>query len=240
MGLRSSITNFAAGYPVLHDFAIWLKPRDRVFGRVYATGAWCSEESGSGTGSELAATEAIRAYLPELFRRLGVRDFVDAPCGDWNWMRLVDLDGVSYVGLDVVQEVIAANQAKYARPGVSFTVADLTRDALPRADLVLCRDCWIHLSFRDIAAMLENIRRSGATWLLVTNGPNVTKNHDQMTRARWRYLNLRLAPFHFPQPIEALKDHYPEYPEEITLWRVADLPEARLGKGLRLWPAAQP
>src|SRR3954451_1153147 len=68
--------------------------RARVFQLAYATRAWGSAESGSGQGSELAATENMRAYLPELFQRLQVSKFLDAPCGDWNWMRRVDLSGV--------------------------------------------------------------------------------------------------------------------------------------------------
>ena len=43
---------------------------------------WGSDESGSGIGSELGATEALREYLPGLFKRLGVRKVLDAPCGD--------------------------------------------------------------------------------------------------------------------------------------------------------------
>jgi hypothetical protein len=40
--------------------------RAQVFQMAYATRAWGSAESGSGTGSELAATENVSAYLPEL------------------------------------------------------------------------------------------------------------------------------------------------------------------------------
>ncbi len=62
-----------------------------IFAKAYDTYQWGSQESRSGQGSELAATENLRAYLPELFERLNVRTFLDAPCGDWNWMREVDL-----------------------------------------------------------------------------------------------------------------------------------------------------
>jgi hypothetical protein len=197
-------------------------PPGQVFALAYATQAWGSAESRSGRGSE---REALRSYLPELFKRLDVKIFLDAPCGDWNWMQFVDLAGVDYVGIDVVPDVIAANREWFGRPGVRFMIADLIKDPLPCADLVLCRDCWVHLSFHDIAAVLENFRRSGTTWLLVSNSPHIKRNLDQTTGLRWRHLNLQQAPFHFPKAAESRKDHYPDVPFEITLWRIADLPQ---------------
>jgi hypothetical protein len=60
-----------------------------------------------GAGSEVGATENVRAYLPELFQRLQVSKFLDAASGDWNWMRRVDLSSVDYVGADIVSGVVA-------------------------------------------------------------------------------------------------------------------------------------
>lgn len=225
MSLRTLVKSSILEIPVLHDLALKLISRRSIFSRAYKSKAWESEESGSGVGSELGATATLREYLPELLRRLGAVSFLDAPCGDWNWMRLVDLKGINYIGADVVPEVIEKNRAAYERAGVKFTVADLTKDELPRADLILCRDCWIHLSFRDAALMLENFRRSGATWLLITNGPQALENRNKLTGLHWRPLNLHKPPFNFPAGIEARKDHYEETKFEITLWKIADLPK---------------
>lgn len=222
--LRTRIKNVIARLPALHDLALSVRTREKIFSGAYAQKAWGSDESGSGTGSELGATEALRKYLPELLERLQIQRFLDAPCGDWNWMRLVDLKDITYFGLDVVPEVIARNVATYGRSGVEFKVADLTHDPLPKAELVLCRDCWIHLSFRDAASMLENFRRSGATYLLMSNSPQVQKNRNQLPGWNWRYLNLHLPPFNFPPGLEARKDHYAEHGFQITLWKIADLP----------------
>jgi SAM-dependent methyltransferase len=225
-GLRAKakrlISSIAVAIPFGHKLSA---SHAEVFALAYATQAWGSAESRSGQGSEREATTALRSYLPELFKRLDVKIFLDAPCGDWNWMQFVNLAGADYVGIDVVPDVIASNRERFARPGVRFTLADLTKDTLPCADLVLCRDCWVHLSFQDIAAMLENFRRSGTTWLLVSNSPHIKKNLNQITGLRWRYLNLQQAPFHFPKAVESRKDHYRDVPFEITLWRIADLPK---------------
>jgi SAM-dependent methyltransferase len=223
--LRAKAKRLASHIAATIPFGRKAPPHAGVFALAYATQAWGSAEAGSGQGSEREATTALRSYLPELFKRLDVKIFLDAPCGDWNWMQLVDLAGVDYVGIDVVPDVIASNRKRFARPGVRFVLADLTADSLPCADLVLCRDCWVHLSFRDIAAMLENFRRSNITWLLVSNTPSIKKNRNQITGLSWRHLNLHQPPFHFPKALESRRDHYPDVPFEISLWRIADLPK---------------
>ncbi|MET0213205.1 MAG: class I SAM-dependent methyltransferase, partial [Vicinamibacterales bacterium] len=95
-----------------------------------------------------------------MFERLNIGTVLDAPCGDWNWMRHVDLSRVNYVGVDVVLQVIESHNRMFTTKGVQFLRADIAQDTLPKADLIICRDCWVHLSFRDIAAVLENFRRS--------------------------------------------------------------------------------
>ena len=226
--LRQKANRIAVRIPGFGKLVSLTLPRVQTFQVAYAMGAWGSAESGSGTGSELGATENVRIYLPELFRRLQVSRFLDAPCGDWNWMRRVDLSGVDYVGADVVANVVARNNQEYARPGVRFIHADLTQDPLPAVDMIMCRDCWVHLSFQDIAAILKNFRRTGATWLLVSNTPGQDRNQNKRTGIDWRHLNLCLPPFNFPPKTESRKDHYPDVPFEITLWRLADLPEVNL------------
>lgn len=218
----------AVRIPGFGKFVALTLPKAQVFQVAYAMQAWGSRESGSGVGSELGATESVRAYLPELFQRLSVSRFLDAPCGDWNWMRHVDLSGVEYIGADLVSDVVAKNNRQFARPGVRFIHADLTKDDLPSVDMIMCRDCLVHLSFADIAAMLKNFRRTGATWLLTSSTPGHDRNWDQRTGIDWRHLNLCLPPFNFPPAIESRQDHYPDEPADIVLWRFADLPDVKL------------
>lgn len=228
MGFRDRLKQILVAVPVLHDLTSMVRTRRSVFGRAYEEPElWGSSESASGRGSELAATDALRAWLPDLFKQLGVTSVLDAPCGDWNWMQHVDLTGINYTGADIVESVVAQNQKAFARDGVTFMAADLTRDPLPRADLIMCRDCTIHLSFRDIGSIIENFRSSGADWLLMTTSPEVAKNVDQMTGLRWRALNMRLAPFNFPPSTEFVDDNYPDEHLQTTLWRLADIPSQR-------------
>src|SRR5690349_12831924 len=87
-----------------------LSLRER-FQRIHDTNLWGAAESISGLGSELDATAVLRAELPDLLRRLGVRRLLDAPCGDGGWIATADL-GVSVTGVDVVPDLIGALQRR--------------------------------------------------------------------------------------------------------------------------------
>jgi hypothetical protein len=58
-------------------------------------------ESASGPGSSGSFTHVTRDYLQDVIERYSVRSIVDVACGDWNWMRQIDLAALgveSYVG----------------------------------------------------------------------------------------------------------------------------------------------
>jgi hypothetical protein len=56
---------------------------------VYETLAWSDQGNGSGPGSTLAFTEALRAGLVGWVQELGIRSLLDASCGGMAWMPLV-------------------------------------------------------------------------------------------------------------------------------------------------------
>ena len=202
-----------------------LKARARgleaVFSDIYRNNLWADAESVSGRGSTLARTEAIRRELPGLLKSVGARSMLDAPCGDFNWMRHVELEGVEYTGADVVPELIARNREAYGGRGRAFVVADLTRDSLLKSDVILCRDCFIHLSFRDVRAALANFKRSGSRLLLATTHTGVTKN-EETASGGWRLLNLRLPPFSFPEPMQLIVEDS-ELGKCLGLWSLEEL-----------------
>ncbi|MFI5692996.1 class I SAM-dependent methyltransferase [Kribbella sp. NPDC051586] len=210
--------------PGLHRLRWRMKSRQEVFADIYDSAAWGSEESGSGTGSELRATETIRERLPALLAELGVNSLLDAPCGDWNWMRHVELGIDQYYGADIVPGVIEANQQRYGGAGREFTVADLTSDPLPKVDAILCRDCLVHVSYEDTTQILENFKRTGATWLLLNTYPEIKHNRNQFTGRQWRRLNFTLPPFNFPEPVASMSDGGDVDPSQLAVWRLQDLP----------------
>lgn len=202
------------------------RPMAEVFGAIYVDNYWGSEDSRSGTGSDLQQTAVIRETLPGLVRELGVQTMLDVPCGDFHWMRTLDL-GLDYIGADVVPALIAANTAQYANDRRRFQVIDIANDTLPRVDLVFCRDLLVHFSFADALRAIANLKRSGATYLLTTTFTNRTDNFDIET-GQWRAINLQLAPYNFPPPLRMINENCTEFgtdwaDKSLGLWRLVDL-----------------
>jgi len=116
------------------------------FTKIYEIDYWGSA-SKSGMGSTLASTVNLRKKLPELFETFKINTVFDGPCGDFNWMQLVVKEtNIEYIGGDIVTTIIEENQKRFGSKKVKFIKVDLTKDILPIADLMICRDCLFHLS----------------------------------------------------------------------------------------------
>jgi hypothetical protein len=178
----------------------------QVFTKIHDRNTWGSPESVSGPGSDARQTEEIRAFLPGLLSRYRIGMILDIPCGDFAWMSRIDIGQCKYIGADVVESLIEKNKVEFGKDRI-FLVKDLTKDDLPKADLVMCRDCLIHLSFRDGIAALKSIQRSGARYLLATTDPNVTANRPIKT-GEFSPRNLMLPPYDLPAPLETQRDRY--------------------------------
>jgi len=203
-------------------------PRESVFCTIYKKHAWGGGESLSGGGSNLIQASAIMEAIPTLLRKIGARSVLDAPCGDFYWMSRLSLDVDSYIGMDIVPELIRENQRKYETGTFHFIHADITRDELPRVDLIICRDCMVHFSYEDIFRCLCNFKKSGSTYLLATTYPGLLKRNWNIVTGMWRPLDLQLPPFNFPGPIKLIEEECAEatdYKEKsLALWRIENLP----------------
>src|SRR5689334_23139905 len=63
------------------------RSQQETFTAIFNTNAWGNAESVSGPGSSEARGEEFRAELVALLDTFQVRSMVDAPCGDFNWMK---------------------------------------------------------------------------------------------------------------------------------------------------------
>ena len=202
------------------------KETAEVFTDIYKKNTWKSDESRSGTGSTLESTRVISSRLPEIIKELGIQSMLDLPCGDYHWIKEIDLSIEKYIGGDIVAELIQVNNEKYEKQGVSFKQLNLLSDELPDVDLLFCRDCLVHLSFDDNSKAMANIKKSNIKYLMATTFPNVEQN-DNIITGRWRKLNLEKAPFSFPKPLIIINENNEtnEHLKSMGIWRVADIQE---------------
>lgn len=204
----------------------YLREKDRQarFSAIYETGVWRRGDptvSGSGEGSTLDATQAIRGSLPEALERLGARMLLDVGCGDFTWMREITLP-CEYVGIDLVSSVIGTNRDAYESVGRRFLVADAVVDPLPKADVVLCREVLFHLSLDEALSAVRNILSGDRRYLIATTDRATLFNADIET-GDFRMLNLERKPFFFPRPLMELSDGAMEAQRVLAIWNVAQL-----------------
>jgi SAM-dependent methyltransferase len=197
-----------------------------VFAQIYRRNIWGYQETASGSGSTLQYTEKLRQDLPGLLTDLGIRTLLDVPCGDFHWMSHMELPVERYIGCDIVPELIETARSRHGRPDREFHTIDLCNDPLPDADLLLCRDCLIHLSEEMNLLALANILGSSVRYLLTTTYPN-GKNRS-IRNGNWFTLNLCAPPYNFPPPVRVIDDWLPPFPRrQLALWDVETLRRAR-------------
>ena len=209
------------------------KTLEERFSWIYEENYWGNQESKSGNGSSLDYTEGIRATLPVIFDKYAIKSVLDAPCGDFNWMRhVVAGKAVRYIGADIVPQLISKLQAEYEEQNINFMKLDLTSEPMPPADLLFCRDLLFHLSFDDARKVLENYLKADIPYILTTSHEmrGLDGNSDIIS-GDFRMVDLTIHPFNFPAAaLEIIPDFKPPDPERnMKLWTKRDVAIA-LGK----------
>lgn len=175
------------------------KNSSQIFSEIYKSNYWNEKESKSGTGSSLKSTEEIRKELPVLINELKINSILDVPCGDFFWFKkIIDDLNINYIGGDIVEEIVFQNK-KFENTNVSFKKINLINDALPDADLILCRDCLFHFSYEDINNTFENLKISNFKYLLITNHDLEFKNiqNKDIPTGLFRFLDFHKNPYNF-------------------------------------------
>lgn len=205
---------------------------EKQFTDVYKNNTWLRNKSKSGEGSDTDSTKTLKLELIKLINELKIDTLLDLGCGDFNWMKNIvpELNIKQYIGIDIVKHVIENNNEQYSSDKIEFIYANIINVKLPKADLILCRDVPVHLSFKLINNLLKNFNSSDFTYLLMTTFTNEDrKNKDIETKeGAWRPLNLQKEPFSFPTPISIINEQCKEYKElfidkSLGLWKKGDI-----------------
>lgn len=163
----------------------------RTFEIIYNEGRW---GGGSGPGSRPNVNIEYAAFISRFIERNNVRSVVDLGCGDWQFSRYINWEGISYLGVDVVPGLIQRNNQAFGSETVRFAVFPNLRD-LPPADLLLSKDVMQHWPNSLVAEALP-VLSAKFRYMLLTNDeePAATLNQD-IPIGGWRALDLRKPPF---------------------------------------------
>jgi len=175
-----------------------------VFTDIYQNRKWDPQgvvlDSVSGPGSTIQYTSNLRAELPRLFDTFGITRVFDAPCGDLNWMSHVldQCPDIEYIGGDIVPDLIRSNIEKFGqRPRTQFVEIDIIHDALPDAEIMICRECLFHFSNADINSFFQNFVKSNIASLLITCDLVPDEANFDITTGEFRHVNFFIDPWNF-------------------------------------------
>ena len=203
---------------------------EKRFSLIYKTSYWLgnpNQGSKSGSGSSMDATENIRRELVTFIKNNDISSMLDIPCGDYFWLSQVKMPLKKYIGADIVEQIVLDNNMKHSSSNREFLKLDLIKDILPQCDLVLVRDCLVHLTNEQIMLALKNIYLSGSSYLATSHFLDCEVNKPSLESDLWRPINLSYPPFNLPTPLAILDDSYKSYTldveKKIAVWRISEL-----------------
>lgn len=173
-----------------------------------------------GPGSTMNYTSNLRNELVPFLKRYDITSMLDLPCGDFSWMSTTEIDQhIDYIGGEIINELVDQNKTNY--PKIDFRVLDLTKDPLPKVDLLFCRDCLLHLSFADIELAFENIARSNIEYILLSNWYSNAQNNKDIKTGQYRFIDFQKEPYQFGIGLDSIDDWIEGYAERrMVLWPV--------------------
>jgi hypothetical protein len=209
--------------------------RKEAFDRHYKENLFKGKESKSGPGSDPDQTKILKEEIVKLCKHLGVKRLLDAPCGDCNWMKDIwgNLNLEMYIGMDIVEELINSNKNSFGSENKIFYWCDLVETkTIPSADLMLCRDCLVHLSFVSSIQVLKNMVNSDINYFLLTTFSKPDRhNYNWEDGTNWYPITLTDHPFYLPEPKVLINEGCTEYHNEYTdkclgLWTREEIKQA--------------
>jgi SAM-dependent methyltransferase len=165
----------------------------KVFEEIYANNAWTN---GSGPGSHPAACRPLIKLLNRFLAENAIASVVDFGCGDWQFMSKINLGGRSYIGLDVVDDLIDVNRSRHGSRDVIFARTPMDLTLLPTADLLILKDVLIHLPNDFINDLIRQFGKYKFIISVNNSSRAVDKYNNDIPVGEFRPVDLSCAPFY--------------------------------------------
>ncbi len=169
-----------------------------------------------GEGSQMdSKTESLRKNLYPFLLKWNIKSIFDAPCGDFWWMRHIDLGDIEYSGGEIQSSQIRKLNKEF--PDKTFIRFDVTKDEFPEVDLWFCRDCLFHFSNHHKLETLNNFTRSNIKYILMSNHFGWTEEsaskwgvpvNSDIATGDFTHINWFYPPWNFGEPLDQIYDNY--------------------------------
>ena len=165
-----------------------------------------NNESLSGPGSFINNTKETVLLINETIKKYNIKSILDLGCGDWNWFKTIDIQGISYVGWDAHNDMIKSNNDKYGNKNIKFEVKDIILEEYDKVDLIICRDVLFHLDTSFSKICIEKIKKS-CKFLISTSFNDIKENINISSYCKinnWGFykINLNIMPFNLHKALK--------------------------------------
>jgi SAM-dependent methyltransferase len=192
---------------------------EQAFTKIYENNHW-GQEHKNGPGSTFEATYIIRHTLAEIISKYKIKSIVDAGCGLYSWIDDLIKNDMEYIGLDIVKNQIDDNnRLPVGGKNLKFINCDVSTNYPLEAnfkDLIFCKHLTQHLTETTTRKLLDNFRKSGCKYLLISNYDIdfncesvewSSKGCPRLDEGACRPQNLLMHPYNLSNVLES----YPEY-----------------------------
>lgn len=141
---------------------------ESVMTDIYTRNLWGSPLTRSGPTSTQERTMELCHTLPELFQSLGIESILDVGCGDFSWMKTVNLEGVEYLGVDIVTDLVENLQKTYTTSTIKFQKMNVLQEPPESVDVWFCRDFLNLLDLQQTGQFFSKFLESKSLYLALT------------------------------------------------------------------------
>jgi len=182
-----------------------------IFENIYENKKWginFANMGSSGPGSHISQVKEYMLILQEFLDNNNVKSVIDIGCGDFQFMRHMNLKNVQYTGIDCVEKLIIFNKKHFEKENITFLHRELSEHEFDFAELYLIKDVLQHLSNDIICDFLDYIViQKLAKYIIITNCSNQDfDNQDVESIGQTRPLNAKLFPLKKYNPV-VLKEY---------------------------------
>ncbi len=179
-----------------------------VFTKIYEKKSW-GEWSGPEVSKDEQGHHPFIDYLQDFISTHNISDIIDMGCGYGELLKdLVLPEHTTYLGLDIVDSVIAYNKLHYERSSVTYdTVSDVKDLSKYKGDLLILKDVIQYWSIDKIMYAKDHILPNFKYAIIVNDIylPSFGPVNSEIKTGDSRPLNLEISPFYMK--LKVIKDY---------------------------------
>lgn len=182
-------------------------PTKDVMEQIYDQSLWGGKEfdfySGIGSHDPIMVNIYVKTVTDFLKSHDHKMTICDIGCGDFNIGQHIFKYSKKYFAIDIVEELIERNKIKFKTKNLEFLCLDIANDVLPKADVIIIRQVFQHLSNNEIQQILNRLKT--CKYIILTEHlpvgdfiPNTNKIASQGIRLKQQSgVDILSAPFNF-------------------------------------------